>query len=217
MNMFYGQAPVYKPYQDKIDLSSLSKELLISFNKEFYTNFIKIVISDLSLDYKKQFIHDWFAATLIEDKKYGDNLEWIMSLFKESSLLDMSNDGQLFSILIDKESNVFDSYNDYLAIMNHFPKMDNFKDYAFILAKDERIEKSILESINNLSEFNFFKYNLKKVQKDFLVYTNCMDDEKKGRLSHRENFLKTLIEKEKIENYIDESISLPEDNIKKRL
>ena len=46
MNMFYSEATVYKEYKDKIDLSNLTKELLKNFNKDFYTDFVKIVVNE---------------------------------------------------------------------------------------------------------------------------------------------------------------------------
>lgn len=215
MNMFYSEAIAYKEYKDKIDLSNLTSELFKNFNQEFYTKFIKTVICDLSLSYKHQFIQDWFAAILTGDKRYSDNIHWLMDLFDKSDLLNMSNDGTLFSIIISRDSNIFDSYNDYMTMRKYFIQLDNFKDYAFILAKDEKIERSVLDTLSNLSEFNFFRKNMKKTQEDLYIYVE--DPEKEEKINNKEKYLKIALEKEKIENNLDKSVSSSEDNIKKRL
>lgn len=211
MNMFYSEAKVFKEYEDKIDLSNLTKELLENFNQDFYRNFIKIVVSELSLNYRQQFIEDWFAAILIGNKKYGDNLEWLMDLFKEDGLLDMSNDGKLFSILIDRDSNIFDSYDDFMIIRRYFPQMDNFQDYAFILTEDPKIEEFVLESIHSLSELKMFKHNLEaKAQAYIYIYADFLTHSKEEKLNNKEKFLKANVEKEKIESHLEKNISLPD-------
>lgn len=218
MNMFYSEAKVFKEYEDKIDLSNLTKELLENFNQDFYRNFIKIVVSELSLNYRQQFIEDWFAAILIGNKKYGDNLEWLMDLFKEDGLLDMSNDGKLFSILIDRDSNIFDSYDDFMIIRRYFPQMDNFQDYAFILTEDPKIEEFVLESIHSLSELKMFKHNLEaKAQAHLYIYADFLTHSKEEKINKKKNFLKASIEKEKIESHLEKSISLPDENNRKRI
>lgn len=218
MNMFYSEAKVFKEYEDKIDLSNLTKELLENFNQDFYRNFIKIVVSELSLNYRQQFIEDWFAAILIGNKKYGDNLEWLMDLFKEDGLLDMSNDGKLFSILIDRDSNIFDSYDDFMIIRRYFPQMDNFQDYAFILTEDPKIEEFVLESIHSLSELKMFKHNLEaKAQAHLYIYADFLTHSKEEKLNNKEKFLKANVEKEKIESHLEKHISLPDENNRKRM
>lgn len=218
MNMFYSEAKVFKEYEDKIDLSNLTKELLENFNQDFYRNFIKIVVSELSLNYRQQFIEDWFAAILIGNKKYGDNLEWLMDLFKEDGLLDMSNDGKLFSILIDRDSNIFDSYDDFMIIRRYFPQMDNFQDYAFILTEDPKIEEFVLESIHSLSELKMFKHNLEaKAQAHLYIYADFLTHSKEEKLNNKEKFLKANVEKEKIESHLEKNISLPDENNRKRI
>lgn len=218
MNMFYSEAKVFKEYEDKIDLSNLTKELLENFNQDFYRNFIKIVVSELSLNYRQQFIEDWFAAILIGNKKYGDNLEWLMDLFKEDGLLDMSNDGKLFSILIDRDSNIFDSYDDFMIIRRCFPQMDNFQDYAFILTEDPKIEEFVLESIHSLSELKMFKHNLEaKAQAYLNIYADFLTHSKEEKLNNKEKFLKANVEKEKIESHLEKNISLPDENNRKRI
>jgi len=218
MNMFYSEAKVFKEYEDKIDLSNLTKELLENFNQDFYRNFIKIVVSELSLNYRQQFIEDWFTAILIGNKKYGDNLEWLMDLFKEDGLLDMSNDGKLFSILIDRDSNIFDSYDDFMIIRRYFPQMDNFQDYAFILTEDPKIEEFVLESIHSLSELKMFKHNLEaKAQAHLYIYADFLTHSKEEKLNNKEKFLKANVEKEKIESHLEKNISLPDENNRKRI
>lgn len=218
MNMFYSEAKVFEEYEDKIDLSNLTKELLENFNQDFYRNFIKIVVSELSLNYRQQFIEDWFAAILIGNKKYGDNLEWLMDLFKEDGLLDMSNDGKLFSILIDRDSNIFDSYDDFMIIRRYFPQMDNFQDYAFILTEDPKIEEFVLESIHSLSELKMFKHNLEaKAQAHLYIYADFLTHSKEEKINKKKNFLKASIEKEKIESHLEKNISLPDENNRKRI
>lgn len=218
MNMFYSEAKVFKEYEDKIDLSNLTKELLENFNQDFYRNFIKIVVSELSLNYRQQFIEDWFAAILIGNKKYGDNLEWLMDLFKEDGLLDMSNDGKLFSILIDRDSNIFDSYDDFMIIRRYFPQMDNFQDYAFILTEDPKIEEFVLESIHSLFELKMFKHNLEaKAQAHLYIYADFLTHSKEEKLNNKEKFLKANVEKEKIESHLEKNISLPDENNRKRI
>lgn len=220
MNMFYSEAKVFKEYEDKIDLSNLTKELLENFNQDFYRNFIKIVVSELSLNYRQQFIEDWFAAILIGNKKYGDNLEWLMDLFKEDGLLDMSNDGKLFSILIDRDSNIFDSYDDFMIIRRYFPQMDNFQDYAFILTEDPKIEEFVLESIHSLSELKMFKHNLEAKAQAYLyiyIYADFLTHSKEEKLNNKEKFLKANVEKEKIESHLEKNISLPDENNRKRI
>jgi len=218
MNMFYSEAKVFEEYKDKIDLSNLTKELLGNFNQDFYKNFIKIVVSDLSLNYKQQFIEDWFAAVLIGNKKYGDNLEWLMDLFKGDGLLDISNDGKLFSILIDRDSNIFSSYNDFMTMMKYFPKMDNFKDFAFILAEDPKIEEFVLDSINTVSELKFFRYNLEgKAQAHLYIYADFLTHSKEEKLNNKEKVLKANAEKEKIESHLEKSVLLPDENNRKRI
>lgn len=218
MNMFYSEAKVFKEYEDKIDLSNLTKELLENFNQDFYRNFIKIVVSELSLNYRQQFIEDWFAAILIGNKKYGDNLEWLMDLFKEDGLLDMSNDGKLFSILIDRDSNIFDSYDDFMIIRRYFPQMDNFQDYAFILTEEPKIEEFVLESIHSLSELKMFKHNLEaKAQAHLYIYADFLTHSKEEKLNNKEKFLKANVEKEKIESHLEKNISLPDENNRKRI
>lgn len=218
MNMFYSEAKVFKEYEDKIDLRNLTKELLENFNQDFYRNFIKIVVSELSLNYRQQFIEDWFTAILIGNKKYGDNLEWLMDLFKEDGLLDMSNDGKLFSILIDRDSNIFDSYDDFMIIRRYFPQMDNFQDYAFILTEDPKIEEFVLESIHSLSELKMFKHNLEaKAQAHLYIYADFLTHSKEEKLNNKEKFLKANVEKEKIESHLEKNISLPDENNRKRI
>lgn len=222
MNILNTNHIAYKEYKNKVDLNNLQSKLIGIFNKDFYSTFLEIVFVNLSSYYKKEFAEELFKAIFDGNKNYEDNLKWMMDLFKEYNLINISNNEKLLSILLHQESNTFNSYNDLMIIKREFPDVNNFKDRIFLITNDKDVINSVLNSIEDFDELNAFKIKINKVR----IAVNYIgingriydfDENKMKVLEEREIIIKALSEKEQIKSSIDTDLALNKGSVKKRI
>lgn len=222
MNILNTNHIAYKEYKNKVDLNNLQSKLIGIFNKDFYSTFLEIVFVNLSSYYKKEFAEELFKAIFNGNKNYEDNLKWMMDLFKEYDLINISNNEKLLSILLHQESNTFNSYNDLMIIKREFPDVNNFKDRIFLITNDKDVINSVLNSIEDFDELNAFKIKINKVR----IAVNYIgingriydfDENKMEVLEEREIVIKALSEKEQIKSSIDTDLALNKGSVKKRI
>lgn len=222
MNILNTNHIAYKEYKNKIDLNNLQRKLIGIFNKNFFSTFLEIVFVNLSSYYKKEFAEELFKAIFNGNKNYEDNLKWMMDLFKEYDLINISNNEKLLSILLHQESNTFNSYNDLMIIKREFPDVNNFKDRIFLITNDKDVINFVLNSIEDFDEFNAFKIKINKVR----IAVNYIgingriydfDEHKIKVLEERELVIKAFSEREQIKSSIDTDLALNKGSVKKRI
>lgn len=222
MNILNTNHIAYKEYKNKVELNNLQSKLIRIFNKDFYSTFLEIVFVNLSSYYKKEFVEELFKAIFNGNKNYEDNLKWMMDLFKEYNLINISNSEKLLSILLHQESNTFNSYNDLMIIKREFPDVNNFKDRIFLITNHKDVINSVLNSIEDFDEFNAFKIKINKVR----IAVNYIgingriydfDENKMKVLEERELVIKAFSEREQIKSSIDTDLALNKGSVKKRI
>lgn len=222
MNIFNINEMMYKEFKNKINLSNIKKELTENFDKDFYFKFFETVVCNFSDYYKKEFTEKFFELVFNGSKNYGDNLEWIMELFKKYDLINLSNKEKLLMIVLNQNSNVFNFYDDFMIIKKEFTEIDNFKDRIFLITNNREIIDYVLNSIENLDDFKILNSEINKVKiaKNYIgingrIYD--LDESKVQGLKEREKVLRILLEKKEIKDNIKNEIVIEKSCNKKRI
>jgi len=216
VNIFNINEMMYKEFKNKINLSNIKKELTENFDKDFYFKFFETVVCNFSDYYKKEFTEKFFESVFNGSKNYGNNLEWIMELFKKYDLINLSNKEKLLMIVLNQNSNLFNLYDDFMIIKKEFTEIDNFKDRIFLITNNREVIDYVLNSIENLHDFKILNTEINKVKiaKNYIgikgrIYD--LDESKVEGLKEREKVLKILLEKKEIKDNINK------DNIKNEI